>query len=423
MNQLEKLSARLTGGRSFAGAMGAMMVSEAANRVTRLVTAVVMARYLSIWEFGLVAIAMTTAELLRVLTSSGLGAAVIKATDDQLEAVCVATRRLTFLLYAGVLALQLAIAWPIALAFQEPELAWLVAGLALPLAIYPFASVNVFRVQRARRARATAAMLTMQLSLDNLLVAGLLVAGFGVWAVVWPKVICALVWVLVYRRLDRWQPASATPDRAVMQECWQYSRKVLGSECLQALRTHADKLIIAKLISVEAAGLYFFAFNAGVGITTGLVNAFALVLLPEICAGRTPQQVLENWKRSTGMIYAVITPLILAQVLLAPWYVPLVFGERWSDAVPLVMLLCASALALPLWRSVQQLLRARGKASMEFNCNLTLAVTSVACVVASAPLGLTAVAFSLLVVNLVLPALLAWLVVRHPIQSMKEALP
>ena len=63
-----------------------------------------------------------------------------------------------------------------------------------------------------------------------------------------------------------------------MRECWQYSRKVLGSECLQALRTHADKLIIAKLISIEAAGLYYFAFNAGVGITTGLVNAFALVL-------------------------------------------------------------------------------------------------------------------------------------------------
>ena len=422
MNQVTKLRAWMRSGQSFAGAMGVMMLSEGANRATRLVTAVVMARYLSIWEFGLVAIAMTTAELLRVLTSSGLGAAVIRAADNQLDAVCVATRRLTFVLYGGVLALQLTIAWPVAHAYNQPLLAWLILGLALPLAIYPFASVNVFRVQRARRSRATAAMLTMQLSLDNLLVAGLLIAGFGVWAVVWPKIICAILWVVIYRHLDQWQPGTSRPDRTVVSECWHYSRKVLGSECLQALRTHADKLIIAKLISIEAAGLYFFAFNAGFGITTGLVNAFTLVLLPEICAGRTPHEVLENWKRSTGMVYAVIAPLILAQVLLAPWYVPIIFGEHWSDAVPLVMILCTGALALPLWRSVQQLLRARGRASMEFNCTLTLAITSVACVIASAPYGLHAIAISLLAVNLVLPAVLTWLVLRNPIQPTKEAL-
>lgn len=421
MNPFVKLRDRLAGGRSFASAMAAMMLSEGANRITRLATAIVMARYLTPWEFGIVSIAMTTAELLRVLTASGLGAAVMKASDERLATVCTATRRLTFWLYGAVFALQVAIAWPLAHAYGEPELAWLVLCLALPLVIYPFASVNVFRVQRARRSKVTAAMLTMQLSLDNLLVAGLVVSGFGVWAVVWPKLICAIAWVLVYRRLERWQP-DATPDRNLMRECWQYSRKVLGSECLQALRTHADKLIIAKLIGIEAAGLYYFAFNAGVGITTGLVNAFALVLLPEICAGRNASEVQDNWWRSTGMIYAVIAPLILAQVLLAPWYVPLVFGARWTEAVPLVMLLCTGALALPLWRSVQQLLRARGQAGLEFNANLLLAVSSVACVLASAPFGLTAVALSLLVLNLVLPGLLAWFVIRQPVPAMKEAL-
>jgi hypothetical protein len=86
------------------------------------------------------------------------------------------------------------------------------------------------------------------------------------------------------------------------------------------------------------------------------------------------------------------------------------------------MLLCAGALALPLWRSVQQLLRARGKASTEFNFNLTMTFVSIACVVASAPYGLTAVAISLLACNTVLPAVLTWLVVRQPTQNMKEVL-
>jgi PST family polysaccharide transporter len=422
MNPLAKVRQRFLGeGRSFAGAMGAMMLSEGTNRITRLITAVVMARYLTPWEFGIVAIAMTTAELLRVLTSSGLGAAVIKATDDELEPVCSAARRLTFWLYAGVLIAQLALAYPVAKAFGEPSLAWLVAGLAIPLAIYPFASVNVFRVQRARRARTTASMLTMQLSLDNLLVAILLMSGFGVWAVVWPKILCAVVWVVFYRRLEPWQPV-ARPSLTVIRECWRYSRKVLGSECLQALRTHADKLIIAKLIGIEAAGLYYFAFNAGVGITTGLINAFVLVLLPEISACRSPQDLMAKWRHSTGMIYAVIAPLILAQVILAPWYVPLVFGAQWVDAVPLVMLLCTGALALPLWRSVQQLLRVRGQVGQELQFNLLLAVSSILCVAASAPFGLIAVAVSLLIVNITLPLMIAVVVIRQAHPTMKALL-
>jgi PST family polysaccharide transporter len=415
---IEMLRQKLRG-RSFAGAMGAMILSEGVNRITRLLTAVVMARYLSVWEFGLVAVALTTTELLRVLTASGLGAGIIRATVDELEDVCVATRRLTFYLYLGVFALQLALAWPVARAFAQPEIVPLVLVLAVPLLIYPFSTVQVFRMQRARRSKVTASMLGVQLSVDNLLTVILLMSGFGVWAVVWPKIACALAWVVIYRRLEPWH-ADATLKPHVMAHCWKFSRKVLGSECLQALRTHADKLIIAKLLGLEAAGLYYFAFNAGVGITTGLVNAFALVLLPEICASANVQQMKDNWRRSTVMIYAVIGPLVLAQVLLAPWYVPLVFGQKWTNAVPLVMLLSAGALSLPLWRSVQQLLRAGGHAGVEFNCSLVLACISVCAVVVSAPHGLTAVAIALLFINLVLPVLFASFVLRQCTSNLKE---
>ena len=55
---------------------------------------------------------------------------------------------------------------------------------------------------------------------------------------------------------------------------------MIGVEVVKALRLQADKLVVGALLGAEALGVYFFAFNAGLGLANSFAAAFSIVLLP-----------------------------------------------------------------------------------------------------------------------------------------------
>lgn len=245
-----------------------------------------------------------------------------------------------------------------------------------------------------------ATMMAIQISTDNLLTALMALSGFGLWSVVIPKLIVAPIWVICFMRIESWHPAvRAKPD--IMKRCLSYGSKVLGSEIISALSTHADKFIIGALLGLKAVGIYFFAFNAGLGITRAFVAATSLGLLPYLCAARNSHEQHERFKNGVGMSYAMMLPILIAQIALAPLYVPLVFGAQWTDSTSLIMVLCASAITWPLWRATVQLWRAQGRPGHELRWTIVYTVLSLAATAIGTIWGLMTIALLLLAVNLI----------------------
>ena len=395
------------GRASLLRAFGALGSAEAINRITRVIAAICLARALDPLAFGIAAISLTTAELLRVFTQTGLGAQVMQAKDDELEEVCAAAHRLNWIMHGGIFAIQIIFAQPLALFFGNPQIAWLTVFLALPLLIYPMAAVRVFRVQRKNRMGVTGAMTAVQMSTDNLLTAAMALTGFGLWSVVIPKLIVAPIWVICYARLEPWRPvAKAKPE--IMRRCLAFGGKVLGSEVIGALAIHADKFIIGALLGLKAVGIYFFAFNAGLGITRAFVAAASLGLLPHLCAASDPREQLARFRSGVGMSYAMMAPILIAQVGLAPFYVPIVFGEQWADQTSLIMLLCMTAVTWPLWRATVQLWRAQGRPGQELRWTILYTALSLTATALGASWGLMAIAYLLLIVNLLVVPVAAY---------------
>jgi teichuronic acid exporter len=62
--------------------------------------------------------------------------------------------------------------------------------------------------------------------------------------------------------------------------------------------------------------------------------------------------------KSFKTIGFVILPMVLFQVTFAHWYIPILAkGNKWDDAIPIVMIICLSAIPLAISRSTSQLLR------------------------------------------------------------------
>ena len=417
---------RWTGDRLVRG-VGLLGAGEVAIRLSRILTAIVLARMLGPLDLGIAATAITCFELVRVLANNGLGQAVIRATDADLDAVCRAAYRQVWLVCAGATALQVTAGAVLAELSGRPELFTMIACLAGVYLLMPSGMVQAWLLQREQRQGAIAGLNVLQVGTDNLLTALLALQGFGAWSIVLPKLLTAPIWLLGVRQARPWvQRASADLVPAALM--WRFAAPVLASEIVSAIRFNADKLLVAAILGLEALGVYYFAFSAGYGLSLVLTGALSAASFPHLAeAGQSGKALLRRFDQALKRLALPICALIALQALAIIVYVPLLFGDRWTPYVPVVAVLCLSAVTKPCSDLAAQLLRAAGKPGLELGGTLVHTTVLLAMFAAFLPFGLITGVIVLASVTISLQAAFAvwarWLIARTPVPVPTPAVP
>ncbi len=381
--------------------------AELANRITRLLTAIVLARYLTPIEFGIAAVALTCNELIKVLAQNGVGAKIIQANEDELAQVCNTAYRLNWIFFSGLVVLQCSVAVFIAKHYQNEELGYMIAYLSVVYLIMPFGLVQTFLIQRKNKLHVTAVISASQITVDNLLTAILALFGFGIWSIIIPKVV-APIWLFGTLSQQYWAPTVGMRMKNI-GNIIHFGKNILGAELTKALRINVDNLLVAWILGLEAAGIYYFAKNAGLGISLSLISAFNLSLFTHLCEYRNDINRLriEFFKsiRSTSIF---LIPIIVSQALLAFWYVPIIFGEQWSIAVVPITLLCLSAIPRPMGDAASALLRAIGQPNVDFVWNIIFSIGYLIAIVIGLQWGVVGIAAAVLMVHMLMPLFCLW---------------
>ena len=318
--------------------------AEAATRAVRLVSILIVARQISVEMLGASALALSLFEMIRVLTSVGIGQRLIAAHDEELAGLCSTAQCLFWLVCLGVMIIQFGAAGIAYGLFELPEVAAMLAVLALVYPLMPAGLVHIFLAMRAQRMAATARVVASQNIADSVMTVLLVLVWPSAWALVLPKLLTAPIWLVMARRTCAWKKTAGVTS-APIKEFALFGPAVLGTELLAAARLHGDKLLIGALLGTEALGIYFFAFSAGLGITQSLIAACNLVLFPQLA--KTPADKVDGeFRRAFVMGIGVLFPIVAAQALLAPLYVPVIFGSTWVEASPFLALLACAALPL-----------------------------------------------------------------------------
>jgi PST family polysaccharide transporter len=363
-------------------------LAELANRLTRLVTAIVLARSLFPADFGIAATAIVVFEIISVLAMNGIGQAVVRASDEELPAVINTARRASWVVCLSAFALQLAVGYGLSIYNGRPDLFWMIACLAGVFLTLPFGQMQAHLIVRANRLHVLAGIAVVQVAVDNILTAVLAFCGFGAWAVILPKLLTAPIWVIGMRRSQREMPARSAGYAPVVPLA-RFAAAVIASELLVAARFNLDKVLVGSILGLEALGIYYFVFSAGIGFSLSLTNALSASVYPHLTEmAAQPRAMLARYD---GMIWRAVLPcasVIALQAAMAPLYVPLVFGERWAPYAYLVAILCGSAIAKPLFDSACQLLRAVGRPRLEFYASAGLTVVALGAMAAALPFGL-----------------------------------
>jgi PST family polysaccharide transporter len=362
--------------------------SEVAAKATRLLVVVAVARTLDLAEIGLAAAALAAGDILKAITENGVGQKIIAAKAAELQTVCATAHRIFWVWCIGLFAFQLGIGAVLYISSGSAILFALIAVLAAEYLFMPAGLVQAALAMRAGKMRATAAISGAQIVGANLMSAALVLLWPSALALVLPRLLCAPIWLIAMRRLHPWSrdmTAGFAPLRPFITFGW----AVLGVEIVKALRLQADKIIVGAMMGAEALGLYFMAFNAGLSLSNAFSTAFSTVLFPYLSHAADKAAAL---RQSMWLSLGMITPAVLLQSLLAPVYVPILFGDGWDEVAGIVSVLCLVAIPTTLWSAAAGWLRSENRPQTELWGTIALTIGLSVNTVMLAPYGLQTVA-------------------------------
>lgn len=350
--------------------MGWLGTAEIIVRVLRLGITIVVARFLTPKDYGLVAIVMTAWEFTRVFVDVGIGLKIIRTDQQDLNDLCDSVYWLNWLICSGLFILQCLLAFPISWFYHNSQVILPICVLSLRYLMIPVTSIQTSLLYRENRFKIPAVVHTIESLISYALTIGFAILGMGYWSVILPLVLAPSAGILIYYTNHSWRPGTKLKTK-YWRETFDFGKNILGIQLLKTLRNNLDYLIVGHFLGVEVLGLYFFSFNAGLGISLSISNTIGASILPYLCAAQS--NLIEFKKRyfsSLKIISLIIIPLVFLQSSLAYWYVPVIAGQKWVPAIPILILICLSAIPRPFADAASQLLVVVNKPDLDLRWNL-----------------------------------------------------
>ncbi len=325
--------------------VGWMAGAEIANRLIRLSSTVILARMFSPQDYGLMAVIFTISDFANIFTlRGGIGSKIIQADEKDLNAICNTAYWLNWITCGSLFTIQCAIAFLLPYFSYDPHITVPLCLVGLTYLTYPLFVIHLILIERENQFKIAAVCNIIISLVSNVLTATFVLLGMGIWAIIWAMLLTSPVWIILTWKYQPWRP----PLRFSLErrrEVLGFGSNLLVNDLLSRVRANIDYLIVGKYLGIEALGLYYFAFNGGSGITLNLLNTFMSPLYPYVCAAKNDYlQFKQRYFSSLKKVSVILVPIILLQASLAPIYVPIIFGKKWTPAIPVLILICLSVI-------------------------------------------------------------------------------
>jgi O-antigen/teichoic acid export membrane protein len=343
--------------------------SQVGGQITRALVAVAVARLLTPEEYGLAALALVFASLVMVFSDMALGAALVQRktlTDlDRSTAFWVTLGSGVVFTVLGIL-----LAGPVAALYGEPSAEPLLRALSATFVISALGATHQSLMLREMDFRRLE-MLPMAGGLAGG-VAGVVLAAldYGAWAIIATQVVGVVVTTALVWWRSPWRPRLAFSG-ASLRKLGGFSVYMLGHRMLYYLQVNADRFLIGRFLGTAALGAYAVAYNTMLVPASKIGGPLQRVMSPAFCRIQDePERIAAAWARVTRLVAAISVPALAGLVVVAPDFVPLVLGEQWVAAVPVMQILACVGIVQSLQSLSTDILMARDRARFIFRFSI-----------------------------------------------------
>jgi O-antigen/teichoic acid export membrane protein len=357
-----------------------VFATQAAQQIMSLARSITLARLLAPSDFGVMALVSVAIGALGVFAEMGISQALVQRkelSDDLLH-----TAWLLSAARGGLLAAAVFFGAPLAASFfHAPALVPVMRAMASVQLLNGLNSLSPALLQRTLDFR------TLTVFSLGYEVAGLVAAVIAailmrsVWAIVIGAVASALAALVLSYLLHPYRPRLRYAREAAGQ-MFHFGKNLTGGSIVGFLCTMGDNAYIGRLLGTDAVGIYDLAYRLGNLPANSITTVFSRVTFPAFSAIQDDMEHTRAlYLRGLRYITLVAVPLCGAMMVLAPFIVGVLYGEKWMSAAPALAILCFFGLERAVDSVSSQLFLAQGRPDLGLRIAVLKLAVMVGCIV------------------------------------------
>jgi len=342
-----------------------LIISRGWMSVCGFVTFILVARNLSLAEFGVFALASSAAILPQMLVGAGFYEHVI-SRDPKGALQRVAETWTIVCGIAGALVV-LALAGVAYLGFHSPMAATLLVGFSGVSLLWGFSVIREAVLIRDGRGGAVASVLFAAETVGLVALMIAFYAGAGVYALIAGRIANAIVTLIGFGLQTR-LPYRFEFDIDRAREMFRYSGGATGARLVRWVRGRGIDLVVGLVMSLSSVGLFRMGMRLFFSGSTILLEAPQAAILKYL--GQAHARGDACMRRTTVRVYrlhaAIVAPIFVGAATIAGVFVHSVLGQEWAASGDVFAILCLSAPAVIAMGVNESVMMASGRSNALF---------------------------------------------------------
>jgi O-antigen/teichoic acid export membrane protein len=316
-----------------------MLAFKLTERSLSLVSTVVLARMLLPADFGILAMAISLAAMLELMTAFSFDVALLQR--HQLERKHLDTAWTFNVIFAILIfLLMLALAGAAAGYFREPQVEEVIYVLAAAWLIQGFENIGLIGFRREMRFDKEYRFLAIKKLIGVAVTVPLAIALRSYWALVIGMVASRGLSVLLSYQMHPYRPRLSL---AGARDLLNFSGWLLVNNVLSFFHQRATDLIVGRIAGAQALGLYNISFELSNLPTTEIAAPINRAVYPGFAKlARERGQVGKTFLDSVGVMAMFTVPAGFGLAAIADPLIRVLLGANWLDAIPLIPILAVS---------------------------------------------------------------------------------
>lgn len=310
-----------------------MVLARICDKSIGLVGMIILARLLAPQDFGLVAMAAAVVALVELVRSFGFDVALIQNQDATREHYDTAW---TFNIILGVaIALGLLlVAHPAAVFFDEPRLEAVIQWLAVPAFVTGFDNVGTVLFRKELELHKEFKYLLLKRIAMFAITVPLAFVFRSYWALVAGTVAGKTIGVGLSYLLHPYRPSLCLAAR---RQLFGFGKWLIIGSTVNFFSQKSADFAIGKFAGAHALGVFGISYDLSTMISSQLTAPINRAVFPGYAKKSHDLALLRNsYLDVMGVMASLATPAAFGLAAVAPLAVPLVLGEQWMEAVPVV---------------------------------------------------------------------------------------
>lgn len=378
--------------------------SVAYSTVAQFVTTAILAHLISPSDFGLMGMVLVVIGFAGVVSEMGVSGGIIayeNTTREQLSTLCWLNVIIGLFLFVLIFAAK-----PLAVAFfKEPRISIYLPWIASTFVISPLGVQFGILLQKELRFRAFSRIEVACVTLSSVSAIVIALLGYGIWSLVCRSIVLTTSTTIMYVGMavkHKWLPSLRLRIREVKHHL-QFGAFQIGSRFLSYFYSNLDYMIIGRFLGVDALGFYTLAWNLMNFPTSKINPVITRVAFPTFARIQHDDQRLRSgYLRLIKYVSAYSFPLMAGLFVVAPFFIPVVYGAKWKEAVPVLQVLCLVGALRSIANPFGSLLLAKGRADLQFYWMVFASIVLVFACLISVKWGIVGVAYGVLVISYVI---------------------